>query len=257
MKYSEFWPTEPFSEVIFNCWKLDFQDSSAPPLELELLPDTHASLVYINQPYFKDMKWMGSQSKNIKVLAIPGSIYAGMRIQPWIDITKTIGDKRSLLNSSIKLAPAGQDYFMEWGPTELFKGGWNHSIWEGYLNQFIVRQELTVSPVIKEICNQLLDGVRIKDLSKKIPSSIRPIQKKFLQITGLTMTEFRNINRLEKTVRIVYNEEENVTNAALTTGYTDHAHFSNDFRKYMDSTIGKFLTRPEHSKPASAAGKKE
>lgn len=76
--------------------------------------------------------------------------------------------------------------------------------------------------------------------------SIRPVQKHFKKITGLTMAAYRNINRLRNTVTLIYNRQENITMAAFENGYTDHAHFMNTFKKLMVGTsLKNFLTQTE------------
>jgi AraC-like DNA-binding protein len=105
---------------------------------------------------------------------------------------------------------------------------------------------ITSDPLVKFICLQLDSGSKINDLIKDIPLSIRPIQKHFKKITGMTMTEFRNINKLRNTVRMIHSKQMNISHAAFENGYTDHAHFMNTFKKRMlGSSLKHFLAQTE------------
>mgnify|MGYP000296465777 CR=1 FL=1 len=115
------------------------------------------------------------------------------------------------------------------------------------LQRLVSHHQVQFDPLVKYICLQLSQHDKtVNEITKDIPMSIRPIQKHFKKITGLTMVEFRNIERLRASSKKIFYNKKGLSDTALEHGFTDHAHFIHSFQKYMlDVSMKTILAQTE------------
>jgi AraC-like DNA-binding protein len=104
------------------------------------------------------------------------------------------------------------------------------------------RPDLLIHHAIQQI--QLTNGsIRIKELVKTLPLSHDPFEKRFRRLTGTSPKQFSSIVRLRNVID-TYDPAANLTEAALTAGYFDQAHFIKDFRLFTGQTPVEFFKFP-------------
>ncbi|MGN8071138.1 helix-turn-helix domain-containing protein [Mucilaginibacter sp. 22184] len=97
--------------------------------------------------------------------------------------------------------------------------------------------------LIQQTIRQIRMGkgmVRIKDLVSTLPISHDPFEKRFRKITGTSPKQFSSIVRLRNLIEN-YNPTVDLTEAALSAGYFDQAHFIKDFRTFTGQTPHEFF----------------
>jgi AraC-like DNA-binding protein len=104
------------------------------------------------------------------------------------------------------------------------------------------RPDLLIHHAIQQI--QLANGaIRIKELVSTLPLSHDPFEKRFRRLTGTSPKQFSSIVRLRNVID-TYDPATNLTEAALTAGYFDQAHFIKDFRSFTGQSPLEFFKFP-------------
>ncbi|MBL7828465.1 MAG: helix-turn-helix transcriptional regulator, partial [Saprospiraceae bacterium] len=220
--------------------------NSGKPFLFEVMPENKLSIVFVNVPHFKGITCLGIQAKRMKREIYPGSVFLGIRFNSWVCIEGLFEEKLSTSNQISTMPNRLHDFFSEVNPASLAANFSNFELLEKGILDLSKHLKVTSDPLIKYISLQLEGGGKIHDFAKDIPLSIRPVQKHFKKITGVTMAEYRNINRLRNTVAMIYNKQQKITTAAFENGYTDHSHFMSSFKKFMKgSSLKNFLTQVE------------
>ncbi|GAB4450672.1 MAG: hypothetical protein Fur0028_06210 [Bacteroidales bacterium] len=249
MTYTETKPSDNLKDLIHSYWKFEISTdfNGGKPFLFEVMPENKLSIVFVNLPHFNGATCLGIQAKRMKREIYPGSVFLGVRFNPWVSIEGLFENKLATSNQITVLPSRILDFFSEINPTNISADFSNYELLEKGLFKLSKQLKLTSDPLIKYICLQLEDGCKINDFINDIPLSIRPIQKHFKKITGLTMTEYRNINTLRKTVELIYSQQQNIVTASFENGYTDHSHFMNTFKKYMLGTsLKNFLNQTDN-----------
>lgn len=245
MMYQEFQPADDLKPVIAHYWKVACHEvtGQAPrPLDNETLPDNTISLVFINMPYLKGVRLLGPQIRNINREVFPGSIYFGVRFQPWISCPTLFQLERSkLINETVDTTIDFRAFFQTLSVEDFNPGFSNIPLFEADLRRLLHHHTLHKQDMIRFICVQLAAGSSIADIVHELPLSIRPIQKKFKAYTGLSMRQYATIHQLRETWRAILKEQQASLGTILDQGYYDQAHFINTFRKYMHSPHRKLL----------------
>jgi len=82
---------------------------------------------------------------------------------------------------------------------------------------------------------------RVAELADYCNLSVRQLQRQFDDATGVSpKTLARSIRFEEIRNRLMFEPDANLTDLAYEFGYTDQAHFINDFRAFMNKTPGEF-----------------
>jgi transcriptional regulator GlxA family with amidase domain len=82
--------------------------------------------------------------------------------------------------------------------------------------------------------------IKIKELTKDLPLSRDPFEKRFRREIGTSPKQFSSVIRI-KTFINNYTKSEYLTKAALKAGYYDQAHFIKDFKLFTGKTPRDFL----------------
>lgn len=248
MTYTEVAPSDNLKDFIHSYWKFEISAdfNNGKPFLFEIMPENTLSIVFINVPHFKGVTCLGVQAKRMKREIFPGSVFLGIRFNPWISIEGLFKNKTLTANQIIEFPVGLHEVFSDINPCGISADFTDYHLIEKGLANLSKQYKISADPLVKYLCLQLENKNKINDFIKEVPLSMRPLQKRFKKITGITMTDFRNINRLRNTVRMIYTEQEKITNAAFKNGYTDHAHFMNSFKKFMVGTsLNSFLKQTE------------
>lgn len=248
MTYTEKDSAETLKEIVHSYWKFEISAdfNNGRPFLFEVMPENKLSIVFVNLPHFKGATYLGIQAKRMQREIFPGSVFLGIRFNPWVSIDGLFPEKATTSNQVTVIPNLVAEFFSDINFANMSSYFSNCELIEKGLSKLTETYKVNSDPIVKYICIELENGRKIKDFIKDIPLSIRPTQKQFKKVTGLTMTEYRNINKLRKTVELIYTKQENIVSASFKNGYTDHSHFMNTFKKYMKGTsLKNFLSQTD------------
>ena len=104
--------------------------------------------------------------------------------------------------------------------------------------------DLLIQQAIGQI--QLNKGnLKIKQLVNSLPISHDPFEKRFRQLTGTSAKQFSSIVRMRHVIDN-YTAPKSLTEAALSAGYFDQAHFIKDFKLFTGLTPLDFFRAPHY-----------
>ncbi len=242
MIYREKKPSEVLQHIVSKYWNFQVTGDGNKnlPINHETLPESTLSIVLIQNPYFEGVRILGPHSVKFKQQVFLGSRFLGIALHPWLIFTPKIADKKELLN---KTASASNEiienlnYLLskEFSLTIEFL-----PILEEALLTLFSRYKLEENKMIKYICLQLDKERRIKDITEELPFSIRVIQKKFLEVTGLTMKQYSYNNRQRRIWEQFLEGSKSEHEIILDHQYYDQAHFINEFKRKMQRSHADF-----------------
>lgn len=117
-----------------------------------------------------------------------------------------------------------------------------------YLENCIIKKQQTnnytqdalILAVVNEI-RQLKGKVNIKELAKSNHISPRQLERRFKKCIGITLKEFSNISRFQNAKKIIStSKQKSLLQIAFETGYYDHAHLNNDFKRISGNNPSSF-----------------
>jgi len=235
MAYTEYRPHPALALYIDAYWKVTGDDM--PMAAQTILPDGCVDIIMnLGDDELPDadgffMKnessyLVGTMSHAIETTVTPGSLLIGVRFRPagfaafyQYDSMHEFTDRTAEFDPA--LAPDLRRAEMAPKPC---------------LDQFFLRRlqngNRPLTPVVREIesKNGLID---VATLAQNSCMSIRQLQRTFKQHIGLSPKEFLNIIRFRCAVELIKKgERQSLLDIALEAGYYDHAHLSNEIRKY-------------------------
>ena len=111
-----------------------------------------------------------------------------------------------------------------------------------FMNLYFLSRAKFDSPIkkAKMIQNHLLEFKSIpnvKLLTKEIFITERTMRRFFKDQFGMSPKQYLKLLRFEKAIKAISSEKETIlNNIALDFGYYDHAHFTNEFKLFMNMT---------------------
>lgn len=100
-----------------------------------------------------------------------------------------------------------------------------------------------VVQIIERIKQTIDDNLSVEDLANEVNLSVPRLVQVFKQQTGVPIRRYRLWHRLY-VMAVLMGRGENLTNAALTAGFTDSSHFNHTFRSMLGMTPTMLLTQP-------------
>jgi AraC-like DNA-binding protein len=94
-----------------------------------------------------------------------------------------------------------------------------------------------VSNVISELVQE---EYKVNMIAHRYGISSRYLQKIFLQYAGVTPNLFRKINRFQKSLYLIADNNNSLTSIAHHCGYFDQSHFIKDFKEFTGTTPSGF-----------------
>jgi AraC-like DNA-binding protein len=94
-----------------------------------------------------------------------------------------------------------------------------------------------VGNVISELVQE---EYKVNVIAHRYGISARYLQKIFLQYAGVTPNLFRKINRFQKSLYLIADNNNSLTSIAYHCGYFDQSHFIKDFKEFTGSTPSDF-----------------
>ena len=242
MKYQELSPSQSLQHIISNYWLFEIPENSSEQrlVHHEILPENTVSLVFIDIPHYQGIRILGPQLRKFQQDIMPPSRYLGIRFQPWISVKPLFLDKSSVINQIQDTDSSIASAFSSFFPSAFENGFPEIHLVERALQNYLKTCQIAKSDLVKFICLELQKGKTISEITEEIPLSIRPIQKRFKATTGLTMKQFANVVRMQKTWREMILDKKEFLSVILGNGYYDQSHFINAFQKMMKSSHRDF-----------------
>jgi len=107
----------------------------------------------------------------------------------------------------------------------------------------LLKLDKRIESVISLIKEKIDDNVSIQTLAESVNLSEPRLMQLFKQQTGVPIRRYRLWHRLF-TAGVKLSEGLNYTDAALTSGFTDSAHFSNTFKDMLGMSPTSILMQP-------------
>lgn len=114
-----------------------------------------------------------------------------------------------------------------------------------YLNAYFLNRlskpKHSLSAVIKDV--QTANGqISIDTLAKRNHTTVRQLERSFKKHIGISPKEFANIVRFKATLsKIKHNkQQESLLDIAFDCGYYDHAHLTNEIKRYTGIAPSQF-----------------
>lgn len=98
--------------------------------------------------------------------------------------------------------------------------------------------------VINYIKNHLSEKLRLKDLSKMAYMSPSHFSRKFKMETGISLTEFIQLERLKLAKTLLVTTNMSVRDIGFRSGFTDVNFFNRVFKREIGRTPSEFRTKP-------------
>lgn len=115
-----------------------------------------------------------------------------------------------------------------------------------YVNQFFLDRfsppRFSLIALVKDI-EQHGGQVKLGELAKRHFSTERQLERQFRQQIGVSPKEFVNLTRFQHALRKVQQNGQchNLSDIAWECGYYDHAHMSNDFKRYTGTAPSSLI----------------
>lgn len=114
-----------------------------------------------------------------------------------------------------------------------------------YIDQFYLDKlsppKYSLLNIISDIsgCNGI---IRTEELAKKHFTTVRHLERQFNNQIGVTPKEFINLTRFNKVFsRLQCSNKKTLSEIAWEMGYYDHAHLTNDFKRYTGNPPSEFI----------------
>ncbi|GEM_PF-2617897 len=234
MEYKEYSPSKNFRDLVHSYWvfRVFKNETLTFPIKHETLPDSCLSIVAIDQPYFRGVRALGPHSKKFQIDLHPGSLYVGIRFHAWIEFETSLFVKPDTVNQTLEIPSALEAYFASLTEPEQ-QENISARLIEKKLSAFLRDIPIQENNLVKYICMHLDNDQPVGETIASIPSSVRVIQKKFKEVTGITMRQYAINSRLRRLWVDFIRYPDEKRELIYRYNYYDQSHFINDFKKKM------------------------
>ncbi|MEL7267437.1 MAG: helix-turn-helix domain-containing protein, partial [Planctomycetota bacterium] len=123
---------------------------------------------------------------------------------------------------------------------------WREDVFNG-INDFlaaILNDASQPDPIAMAITDAIIrqsESLQLQTLADELDVSVRQMQRRFRNATGLTCKQFQQIRRFRMALaELVIPERKDSSVIALDAGFFDQSHLINQVRSYMDLTVQQF-----------------
>ena len=107
-----------------------------------------------------------------------------------------------------------------------------------------LKENATIENLVKTTVDALIatNGSHpIKQILKQDLSKRRQLERNFKKQIGISPKQLGKVLRLQTALKMLLNDNENLTNVAYESEYFDQAHFIKDFKEFIGTTPKEFL----------------
>lgn len=103
------------------------------------------------------------------------------------------------------------------------------------------------SDVVKYVNENFLEKISTSALSEKFGYNEAYFCRSFKKATGITVTKYIQILRLEYAIKLLKKSNENISAIAVKSGFSDIYYFTNSFKKHFKMTPSEFRKKNKES----------
>jgi AraC-like DNA-binding protein len=241
MTYRECPPSPLLQGRVAAYWSVERVADDAPIVQ-RVLPDGCADLIGDFARAEPELRWVGTMTRAIQVVAAGRQDLFGIRFAP--------GALYSLIGAPLSLLTDRTAGFADWG------GGWRPPLdaW-AVASTFAERCRLADASLLAMLPHwplsdvaQLLQHLQTAnawpgsaaDLADAIGSGQRTLQRRFLDHLGVSPRQHLRWLRFERSRQLLVLGDRPAVEIALAAGYSDQPHFVREFRRFAGVTPGRF-----------------
>jgi len=253
--YREAAPKPELSHLVLSFWEFTVADGNFASIQHEVFPDGCVSLFYYRNENFnlKQLILTGLNLESVVAPVFPTDIYWAMRISPAAcanllraDPTNFVG-KRSV---EIEKFPHLTD-----GLFEKFNACRNFdeavAVYENQLRKIDLGEKSfdeKIEQAVK-IIGQRSGEIKISELAVQLNLSVRQLERRFKNSSGLTPKQFLRARRIRATaIDLVENESVNWANCAAEMGFSDQSHLIHEFVSITKRSPNSFAEKVKQIK---------
>ncbi|MDB5185671.1 MAG: Transcriptional regulator, AraC family [Candidatus Saccharibacteria bacterium] len=207
-----------------------------------LLPNANTELLAFRTHYGNGLAFVGPMSAAHRTDVHPGDICVGARMKMGTRIVAQKYDYATLRDTRIygrhfdHPAPRQfeNDFALLQDPKEIVSK-MEHLLLELTSENLLVRDKLVDKFI--SIAYEHAGQISTEAAMTRIPLSLRQFRRRFMEYTGFTPKEFLVMCRRQSAIKdMKLRTGDTISDIAATNGYTDHAHFTKDFRAAIGIT---------------------
>lgn len=119
------------------------------------------------------------------------------------------------------------------------------------LRQTLDSNAIDINPLVNDIANyiklHLTEDISIEKISEKFNLSLYYMCHLFKNITGVTISAYRNQERIKKAKALLISTDENITDIALFCGFSSSCYFTEVFTKLVGISPTEFRVHRENT----------
>jgi AraC-like DNA-binding protein len=234
--YREVAPKSEFSHLVLSFWEFTVNDENFDSIQHEIFPDGCVSLFYYRNEILdvRHISFSGLNLKSIITPIFPNDVYWGMRISPaacanilrinpadFKERQSVEAEKASHLTKGLLEKLDGCKSFDE------AVAAFENQLKETHSGENLFDEK--VSQAVR-IIEKTGGEIKIAELAEKLNLSVRQLERRFKENSGLTPKQFLRTRRIRATaVDMLENENANWANRALEMGFSDQSHLVREF----------------------------
>ncbi|MBA3874823.1 MAG: helix-turn-helix transcriptional regulator [Anaerolineae bacterium] len=230
-------PPDTLADYVDAFWHCQIRS----PGVIRLLPTACSELMAYHKLYLSGLSFIGPMGKSQMTQVRAGEVYAGARLKAGTKALFREKSYQALKDSKLRsyemLDPAMKAFEVTM-PYLLTFEALEESL-KALVITLIDRQQLVRDPLVdqfialSESCQGLM---KAEEVMLRVPMSPRHFRRRFADFTGFTPKEFLRLCRHQMAVLDLKRKTRTVTEVAAMNGYTDHAHFTNEFQQLVGVT---------------------
>jgi AraC-like DNA-binding protein len=234
--YREIEPTVETSHLVLSFWEFTVGGETLSPLRHEVLPDGCVSIFYCRNDYLDSNKMItiGLNLESIETTVLGGSTYWGMRLSP-AACAKVLRCKPSDIESH-PIDTTKELLHLTENLLEQLKTCKNFSQAIAVYESLLKRQNLKSTDIDEKVAKAVSiieehkGEIKIAKLAGEVNLSLRQLERRFKQSSGLTPKQYARARRIRATaISLVTDPALSLARRAATMGFTDQSHLTHEF----------------------------
>ena len=253
--YREIVPKPEFSHLVLSFWEFTAASENFASIQHEIFPDGCVSLLYHRNENFnlKQLILSGLNLESIVAPVFPTDVYWAMRISPAACANLLLADPADFVGKrmlEIEKFPHLTD-----GLLEKFNACQNFdeavAVYENQLRKIDLGEKSfdeKIEQAVK-IIEQRSGEIKISELAEQLNLSVRQLERRFKNSSGLTPKQFVRARRIRATaVDLIENESVNWANRAAEMGFSDQSHLVHEFVSITKRSPNSFAEKVKQIK---------
>ncbi|CAN5275044.1 hypothetical protein BH10ACI1_BH10ACI1_16670 [soil metagenome] len=255
MSYRETESSKETSHLVFSFWEFTTAAEDFGSIQHEIFPDGCISLFYYRNDNFnvKQLAFNGLNLESVSAPVFPNDIFWGMRISP-AACANILRENPSNLKSTI-MVEAERFPHLTKGLLEKLNNCKSFeeaiAVYENHLKELNFGSSFSDKKIAQAIKLIEITGgeIRVAELAEELDLSIRQLQRRFKNSSGLSPKQFARTRRIRATaVDLVENKNTSWANRAAEKGFSDQAHLTHEFVSVTKRSPNSFAEKVSHIK---------